>query len=59
MIQGKSHNETEMKEDKTVTENMVEVKHLTKVFGKQKVLDDVNICIPKQCVYGLLGPNGA
>lgn len=42
-----------------MTENMVEVKHLTKVFGKQKVLDDVNICIPKQCVYGLLGPNGA
>ena len=38
---------------------MVEVKHLTKVFGKQKALDDVSIHIPEHCVYGLLGPNGA
>lgn len=42
-----------------MTENMVEVKHLTKVFGKQKALDDVSIHIPEHCVYGLLGPNGA
>ena len=42
-----------------MAENMVEVKHLTKVFGKQKALDDVSIHIPEHCVYGLLGPNGA
>ena len=42
-----------------MAENMVEVTHLTKVFGKQKALDDVSIHIPEHCVYGLLGPNGA
>lgn len=42
-----------------MTGNMVEVTHLTKVFGKQRALEDVSIRIPENCVYGLLGPNGA
>lgn len=38
---------------------MIEVKNLTKHFGKYKALDDLNIHVKKSSVYGLLGPNGA
>ena len=40
-------------------ENLVEMNHITKVFHKQRAIDQVSLCIPKNCVYGLLGPNGA
>lgn len=39
--------------------NLVEIKYVTKVFHRQKVLDQVSLHIPKNSVYGLLGPNGA
>ncbi len=42
-----------------MTENLVEMKQITKVFHKQKALNGVSLNIPKNCVYGLLGPNGA
>ncbi|AFV03455.1 ABC transporter, ATP-binding protein [Dehalobacter sp. UNSWDHB] len=38
---------------------MIEVKNLTKNFGKNKVLNELNINVRKASVYGLLGPNGA
>ena len=38
---------------------MIEVKNLTKHFGKFKALDDLNIHVKEGSVYGLLGPNGA
>jgi ABC-2 type transport system ATP-binding protein len=38
---------------------MIEVQNLTKSFGKNKVLTDLNISVGKASVYGLLGPNGA
>ena len=41
------------------SENLVEMNHITKVFHKQRAIDQVSLCIPKNCVYGLLGPNGA
>ena len=41
------------------SENLVEMNHITKVFHKQRAIDQVALCIPKNCVYGLLGPNGA
>jgi ABC-type multidrug transport system ATPase subunit len=37
----------------------VRIRNLTKVFGKQKALDDVSFDIPGGTVFGLLGPNGA
>ena len=38
---------------------MLEIKNLTKTFGKFKALDDLSMTIPKGSVYGLVGPNGA
>lgn len=37
----------------------VEIQHITKLFGKQKVLDDVSFNIGTGEIVGLLGPNGA
>jgi ABC-2 type transport system ATP-binding protein len=37
----------------------VQIKNVTKIFGKQKALDDVTFDIPIGSVFGLLGPNGA
>ncbi len=42
-----------------MSETMIQTKHLSKQFGKQKVLKDVTLSIPEHCVYGLLGANGA
>ena len=38
---------------------MLEMKNVTKSFGKFKALDDLSMTVPKGCVYGLVGPNGA
>ena len=38
---------------------MLEMKNVTKTFGKFKALDDLSMCVPKGSVYGLVGPNGA
>ena len=38
---------------------MIELKNVTKSFGKFKALDDLTMTIPKGSVYGLVGPNGA
>ena len=38
---------------------MLEMKNVTKTFGKFKALDDLSMTVPKSCVYGLVGPNGA
>ena len=37
----------------------VETRHITKLFGKQKALDDVSFAITKGELVGFLGPNGA
>jgi len=37
----------------------IEVKHVTKLFGEQKALNDVTFAIPSGQVVGFLGPNGA
>ena len=38
---------------------MLEMKNVTKTFGKFKALDDLTMTVPKGSVYGLVGPNGA
>lgn len=39
--------------------NAIEVTHLSKQFGKQTVLTDINLTIEPNTIYGLLGRNGA
>ncbi len=38
---------------------MIDISHLYKSYGKQQVLEDINLSIPPGGVTGLLGPNGA
>lgn len=38
---------------------VIETKHLTKKYGKQTVVNDVNLHVKKGRIYGLLGRNGA
>ena len=38
---------------------MIQISHISKSFGAQRVLDDVSLDIPAGQVVGLLGPNGA
>ena len=38
---------------------MLEMKNVTKTFGKFTALKDLSLTVPKGAVYGLVGPNGA
>ena len=38
---------------------MLEMKNVTKTFGKLKALDDLSMTVPQGSVYGLVGLNGA
>ncbi|WP_409295295.1 ABC transporter ATP-binding protein [Peribacillus sp. SCS-26] len=39
--------------------NALEVRSLTKVIGKKRIVDDVSFEVQKGEIFGLLGPNGA
>ena len=39
--------------------NIIEVKNLTKMFGKFTAVDDISFNVKKGEIFGLLGPNGA
>lgn len=40
-------------------ESIIKIKHLSKMFGKQRALDDVNMECLGGAIIGLLGPNGS
>ena len=40
-------------------ENVLEINNLTKFFGKNKVVDSINLEVKAGEIYGFLGPNGA
>ena len=42
-----------------MSEHTIDVRHLTKTFGKFVAVDDVSFHVNKGEVYGWLGPNGA
>ena len=37
----------------------IEIKNVSKSYGKNKALDDVSLNLKENCIYGLLGRNGA
>ncbi|MBK5210977.1 MAG: ABC transporter ATP-binding protein [Coriobacteriia bacterium] len=39
--------------------NIIEMKHLTKYYGKERGIIDVNLAIEQGEVFGFIGPNGA
>ena len=39
--------------------NLIEIKNVSKSYGKKEALSNVNIDIKKGKIYGLLGPNGS
>ena len=40
-------------------ENIVEIDHLSKAFGKQVVLQDVSVRFAKGLIHGVVGRNGS
>lgn len=40
-------------------ESVLSTHQLTKYYGRHKVVDSLNLSVPKGCVYGFLGRNGA
>lgn len=40
-------------------ENVIEIRHLSRSFGKKIALDDVSVSVPCGIVFGLVGENGA
>jgi ABC-2 type transport system ATP-binding protein len=42
-----------------MTEEVIDVKGLTKRFGERTVVDHFDITVPKGAIYGFLGPNGS
>ena len=39
--------------------NVIEIKNLTKVYGKNRGIQDINISVKEGEIYGFIGPNGA
>ena len=39
--------------------NVIEIKNLTKVYGKNRAIQDINISVKEGEIYGFIGPNGA
>lgn len=42
-----------------MTDNVLELRGVTKRFDEFTAVDDVSFTIPRGCIYGFLGPNGA
>jgi len=39
--------------------NAVEIREVTKRFGKQVAVDDLSLVVPERSIYGFIGPNGS
>jgi ABC-2 type transport system ATP-binding protein len=40
-------------------EDAIRTDRLSKGYGRRRVVDQLDLCVPRGCVYGLLGRNGA
>jgi ABC-2 type transport system ATP-binding protein len=48
-----------VKAEPTIAELAIETRGLTKRFGKQTVVDSIDLAVPRGAVFGFLGPNGS
>ena len=39
--------------------NVVTIQNLSKSFGKQKIIDNLNLSVPEGSVFGFIGKKGA
>ena len=39
--------------------NLIDIEHLSKSYGKNKVLEDISVSFGAGNIIGLLGPNGS
>ncbi len=39
--------------------NILEISHLSKSFGTNKVIEDLNLVVPEHSIFGFIGQNGA
>ena len=39
--------------------NAIELRQVTKRFGKQVAVDNLNLSVPQGAIYGFIGPNGS
>ena len=39
--------------------SLIEIRNVSKYFGKTKVLDNISFNIPENSIIGILGPNGS
>ena len=46
-------------EERSMNQNILETKCLTKSFRNHNAVNQISLAVPKNQVYGLLGPNGA
>lgn len=42
-----------------MSEFILQTEGLTKIYGKQHAVEDLNLSIEKGAIYGLIGKNGA
>lgn len=42
-----------------MTNNAIELKQVTKRFGKQVAVDQIDLAVPEGAIYGFIGPNGS
>ncbi len=39
--------------------SVLTIQHLSKSFGKQKIINDLSMSVPEGSVFGFIGQNGA
>ena len=44
---------------KVIVDTALELKGLTKVFGKVRAVDEIDLNVPRGAMYGIIGPSGA
>lgn len=42
-----------------MNDNAIELRQVTKQFGKQVAVDNLDLIVPKRSIYGFIGPNGS